>query len=71
MPEGYRRLPKVVNQAGDGYRRFDCGVSEIEQGEVREAHGVQTLGSEPQITADNRRTEPAKKQKNDGQDRSS
>ena len=44
MPEGYRRLPKVVNQAGDGYRRFDCGVSEIEQGEVREAHGVQTLG---------------------------
>ena len=54
MPEGYRRLPKVVNQAGDGYRRFDCGVSEIEQGEVREAHGVQTMGSEPQITADNR-----------------
>ena len=55
MPEGYRRLPKVVIQAGDGYRRFDCGVSEIEQGEVREAHGVQTLGSEPQISADNRR----------------
>ena len=51
------RLPTAtegVNQAGDGYRRFDCGVSEIEQGEVREPHGVQTLGSEPQITADSR-----------------
>jgi len=49
VPEGYRRLPKVVIQAGDGYRRFDCGVSvlvrcELPNGSNGEALTIEVFG---------------------------